>query len=586
MQQSGVLDAEKAQNWRDYSDYVPYYREAEGEEVKGGYPSVFGGLTSAVKMQALKGQEKAVTIPLLDAVTMNQMMAVELGLKNIAQQRVIRDMIQAGMAREVGPNEKAIRTVELRVNGKKRRFTVDDPLVYESLLPLDAGMPMMEKVLGFPASAMRELITRLPGFAAMNLLRDTFSAWVTSGAQYIPILDSLKGLFKGTKALGKFGVVGGYDNARDPQSLKRNIRKILREKGVKVPRKEVGRTDGTRLRSVSDNIPFVNSLIALWDALGDLSTASDAATRYAVYKDTLARSGSEAAASLAALEVINFGRRGRNPIARLFTAATPFLNARYQGLDVLYRAHTGRNLAMTKSDAEPMSRTQQMLTVAMRGGILASIAAMHWAMVSDDEQYKNTPDEIKDLFIIFPTDSGVPFLFPLPFEVGIFYWTAVQRMLDYYPVAAFFGKEGGTSKVELAESAKRFVTGTAEGLVFNPTKIQIIAPIVEAATNFDSFTQRPIVPYYIESSQFPELQETPYTSELAKIIAKSFPTSMAVSPMKIDHVLTGYAPGMGTYLLGLIDSIMRSRFVQGDNTKELPGQGFNFKSADWWDYPL
>ena len=44
-------------------------------------------------------------MPLLDAVVMNQAMAIDLGLKNIAQQRVIRDMENAGMARKILPGE-------------------------------------------------------------------------------------------------------------------------------------------------------------------------------------------------------------------------------------------------------------------------------------------------------------------------------------------------------------------------------------------------------------------------------------------------------------------------------------------------
>ena len=232
LQASGVLDGEKAQIWRDYSDYVPFYREAEGEADLGGYPSVFSGLNSAVKMAPLKGQERAITMPLLDAVVMNQAMAIDLGLKNIAQQRVIRDMENAGMARKIlpGSNEPEVRVVSFRVDGKEVSYTVDNPLVYESLLPLDGGFQMMEKVLGMPASLMRELITRNPSFAAKNILRDTLSSWITSGANYIPILGSLEGLFKGVNALGKFGVVGGFDNVRDPAGLKQTLRKILREK--------------------------------------------------------------------------------------------------------------------------------------------------------------------------------------------------------------------------------------------------------------------------------------------------------------------------------------------------------------------
>ena len=75
-----------------------------------------------------------------------------------------------------------------------------------------------------------------------------------------------------------------------------------------------------------------------WDALGSATTASDSATRMAVYKDVLARTGNEAEALFQAMEVINFSRRGASPVFRTVTAAIPFLNARIQGLDVF----TGR----------------------------------------------------------------------------------------------------------------------------------------------------------------------------------------------------------------------------------------------------
>ena len=37
------------------------------------------------------------------------------------------------------------------------------------------------------------MITRDPGFIAVNMLRDTISAYVTSGAEYTPLIDTLKG---------------------------------------------------------------------------------------------------------------------------------------------------------------------------------------------------------------------------------------------------------------------------------------------------------------------------------------------------------------------------------------------------------
>ena len=587
LEKAGVLDSEKAEDWRNYSDYVPFYREAEGEQMPAEYPSVFGGMSSAVKLEPIKGSERSLTVPLLDAVTRNLVMATELGMKNIAQQRVIRDMMEAGMARQIvkGENDPNNRPVSFRVKGKKVTFHIDDPLVYESLLPMSESYDnIVIKMLGIPAVVMRELITRKPTFIVKNLLRDTFSAFISAGSNYIPVLDTFKGMFGGMAELSKYGVVGGYDNLRDPDDMKRAMRKFFAEKGVKVPKYEAqldietGEQQATRLRGLRDKIPLANYLVRLWELSGDITTASDAATRMAVYKDTLARTGSEAAAVFAASEVLNFGRRGRSPTIRMMTSLTPFLNARYQGLDVLYRAQTGRNLAIVGKDGKPAEASTQIMTALARGSLFTFASLAMLALTGDDEQFKDTPDEVRDLNIVIPTPSGVPFLFPLPFEAGIFYYTIPQRIADMYS-----DREGRTTPTELKETVERFVFGTAEGLAFNPLAIQAIGPFYEYAMNFDTFSRRQIVPSYIERDVLPRYQQTPYTSELAKGIANVIPGS---SPIKIDHLMKSYLPGIGQYLLGITDAAIRSELIQGDKTKVIPGQGLDFSNQDWWDYPF
>ena len=77
--------------------------------------------------------------------------------------------------------------------------------------------------------------------------------------------------------------------------------------------------------------------------MGQATTASDAATRKAVFQDVLKRTGGNVAeAQFQGLEVLNFGRRGYDPLAKILTAWIPFLNARIQGLDVINRASRGR----------------------------------------------------------------------------------------------------------------------------------------------------------------------------------------------------------------------------------------------------
>ena len=59
---------------------------------------------------------------------------------------------------------------------------------------------------------------------------------------------------------------------------------------------------------------LIDNVEAIWDWSGDVSTKSDAATRNAVYKDVLARTGNEAEAIFQAMEIINFSRAGTNPL--------------------------------------------------------------------------------------------------------------------------------------------------------------------------------------------------------------------------------------------------------------------------------
>ena len=88
---------------------------------------------------------------------------------------------------------------------------------------------------------------------------------------------------------------------------------------------------------------------------------------------------------------------------RLLTTAIPFLNARLQGLDLLLNAARGKRNANKELD-----RGQAARSFIMRGATIAAATAMYYMMVSDEEQYKEQTEEIKDNYWIIPTPSGVP----------------------------------------------------------------------------------------------------------------------------------------------------------------------------------
>ena len=90
----------------------------------------------------------------------------------------------------------------------------------------------MTTVFGGFASTLRDTVTRDPGFVMVNLLRDSLSTMVTSGANYTPVLDTLKNMMADMSELERFGVIGGYDFQNDEGSIKRYIKRNMRLSGL------------------------------------------------------------------------------------------------------------------------------------------------------------------------------------------------------------------------------------------------------------------------------------------------------------------------------------------------------------------
>ena len=554
MQDTGLLTEELAQEWLTKSDYVPFYRQAEAEEgeivdLGEDVPAMFKrSMTTSFRFAELKGSEKAVNVPMLDAITRNLSMAIDAGMKNIAQQRIIRDMIQVGVAQKATDAQKKNKSqnfvVDFKVNGIDQSYVVRDPLIYESLQSISESGGLMWTAVGMPSKWLRELVTRSPDFMIANLIRDTLSAYVTSGADFTPVLDTITGFADGAERLERFGVVGGYDFANDPDDMVKAFSKYAKERGVKL--------ENNLLKSGAGAVfkPFTS----LWNALGKGTTLSDAATRNAVYNDVLARTGNEAEAAFQALEVINFSRRGRSTLARFITTAIPFLNARMQGLDVLFRGFLGVNPAQRQ-----LTRGEAMATALARSSLITGSTLLYWLLTSDDEEYKKATDEQRDLNWLIPTGTGIPIRIPVPFEVGLLFKTIPERIFDRYPLAQTFGKPGATSSRELEESIARGVTST---LAVNPLVMQFIAPLAEAYINYDFFSGRQIVPIYLEKQGIDGLIDRYSSTEISKLLGKA----LNVSPIKIDHVLTGYTGTLGTSAILMADRAWKSL----DPSKELP----------------
>lgn len=522
MVDTGVLSKERAKEYTKHADYIPFYRQMDGDNTLG--PNLFQSLSGVKPPKKLKGKDvaEAPLADFLETMVRNTQSAIQAGIKNYAAQRAI-DV--ASQVKAPGMGVQRLNTASIAPNvinvlekGKLVSYQTPDPLLIDAMKSLNLSELPFMGVLSAPADFLRNLVTKDPGFMMANLMRDSLSAWVTSGQKMTPIAGTVINFGKaltrnspGFEAMQNAGIIGGYEFSANIEKSGFQLEEDLKRKAGK-------RTDSILLR------PFKS----VWDALEVGTTASDAATRALIYERVLKDTGNEAEALYRSLEVMNFHRKGNSALVRVLTATVPFFNARLQGLDLFYRASTGN---MNNKDAAAIKRQ-----FWGRGMTMAGLSAVYWMMVSDDEEYKKQEQETKDNNWIIPSIGAK---IPIPFEVGVLFKVVPERIAAY-----LFGDDTGQ---DLKDSVMRGLVST---FAFNPTP-QIVKPIAEAVVDFNPFTWRPILGKGLQEVEA-KYQVGPSTSQFATVIAQN----LGLSPMKVDHILKGYSGTIGMYGIDTIDMIL------------------------------
>jgi hypothetical protein len=535
MRDTGVISEQNAATFKMHGDYFPFYRQINGEPDAVG-PRIFQSIGAVKPPKKLKGSEAALG-DFFENIVQNTQAAIQAGVKNIAARRAADLGMDIDMVQKVPPGQvpDAVTSFYVLENGLKQYYTTRDLLFLNAVKSLNLpDMPFIGMLAG-PANLLRNLVTKDPGFMLANLLRDSLSAWTTSGVKMVPIADTIANFGralgsqdKNFQALLNAGIIGGYEFSQNVETSAKEFGGAMRKvAGVPTTREKITK-------------PFTS----LWDALEKGTTASDAATRMEIYKKTLAETGNEAEALYRSLEVMNFNRKGSSAVIRVLTAAVPFLNARMQGLDILYRATITPSLDKNASDrAKEIQRT-----FFVRGAMIMALSAMYWAMTHDDEEYKKQEQETRDNYWLFPS-LGIKI--PIPFEVGVLFKVIPERILGYT-----MGTDTGE---DFLKSMGRQLIST---FAFNPIP-QTVLPAVEAVTNFSFFTWRPIIPQGLEDVA-PQYQIAPGTSKLAEGIAKSLAEipglgkTRAASPIIIDQLINGYTGTMGMYAVDLMDAVFNT----------------------------
>ncbi len=537
---TGVLDQKTGDIWTATSDYIPFYRPLEGMEGFKG-PKIFQGLSITPFKRAKGSEEKDIVDP-ITGIFNNLRAAINVGMKNVAGNRVMRNLEIMGVAEQVKGNVKGPNIIQIKVDGKLTNWKVDDPDLYHSFTMMTGGdfapMDFFTGALRGTKQVVSDFITRLPDFWIRQILRDSVSAWALSGANYTPIISSLKetvsisvGLATGKlpkefELLRNSGIITGYDKGVRSIDSTESFIKNLYSKEIKKQRSTVAKVMLA---------PF-DALATLWRVLGQGTAITDAATRVAVMKDTLKRTNSEAEGIFQAMEVLNFTRRGSSGLYQYLAQTTMFLNPRLQGLDVFYRGLTGKY-----GVGRGLSPSKRLTSVFLRFAGLISLVPYYYLLVRDTEEYKEAPQEIKDNYIIIPGTKnlvGETLAIPKPFEVGLLAFTIPERILAY-TLDDVAGKD-------VADSLARNISHTLS--ITPPT---LAEPLIENYFNYDFFTGRKIVPSYLEGTD--DLAFRPTTDTLSRVVGDQ----LNISPLYVENLIRGYTGTMGTYVMQGFDSMLR-----------------------------
>lgn len=522
---TGVISAQNAAEFVKYSDYLPFYRQIEGERTIG--PNIFQSISGVKAPKKITGSE-APLADFLETIVRNTQATIQAGMKNVAAKKAADAGVMIGMVQKLDHVSSSPNTITILEKGQKVSYECADRLWVDAVSSLNLPELPFLSIFAKPADILRNMITKDPGFMLANLMRDSVSAYVTSGANITPLVSTVKefgsvliGSSPEYQKLLSAGVLGGYEFSRDIEASTSEFAKDIRKK------------TGTKTTFEKSISPFT----FFWNGLEKGTNASDAATRIAIYKATLKETGNEAEALHRSLEVMNFNRKGSSAVVRIAAAVIPFLNARVQGLDVFLRS--GIRPFFNK-DATAMEKQVQK-AMFIRGSTIMAMSAMYAAAISGNPDYEKQEEEVKDNNWIIPLGEGkAPLKIPIPFEVGTLFKTLPERIYRSF--------HGDTNK-DSAEAAKRALSNT-----FGVSPLpQFIAPYYEVKSNYSLYTGREIVSGNMKDVA-PEYQVGANTSKVAEYIGME----TGMSPMKIEYLYKGYTGTMGMYALDVLDASITS----------------------------
>ncbi len=588
----GILDFAEAQGvvnpaaramWQRQS-YMPFHRVGQAGEWKGGKPGEWSGI------KALTGGTENLR-DILGNMVGNAATLIDKAVKNEARQKIAQlaesqrgggrfmteipkesksvrissEQVLEGILKAIGINRKGKVTpaiertitklreqleqspesfefmlhdqapaggnvVAVLEGGKPRYFEVADPILMRALSSIDRkNQHWLVHWLGYPKRVGQLSITLTPDFMVRNISRDTLMGAVMSRAGFRPVMDSLEGmrlrmtndpLYKDYIANG-----GGLSSIYlDEEAFRAKLERFYSRKGI-------------------DYRTVLDTPEKLLSAVESIADAFEMSTRLGEYSRAIKAGENPRHAAYLGREIsTDFAMRGDSQALGLMYDTVMFLKPAVVSFDRLARG---------------LMHDPNRGAIATKAGLMALASMALYLLNRSDPRYQDIEDWKKDgYWHFFVVDQH--FMMPKTWEIGAMASVAersLEKLLSHDPEG--LGKDmvrilGATFSVNLMP--------------------QLVAPLVEQATNRNSFTGAPIETPGMQEVQ-PFLRAKPSTSETMKaagMATRDLPESLQVNPVRAEALLRGYFNTWAIYGLQLTDqAFFRNQLPEG-RADELP----------------